>query len=444
MYLSRNRLGIYCYRRPVIAEDQAFWFGPSGKPKKEWGRSLRTTDRRTAIGLLSDAADAYEADRAEQLARAASRATPEAAAMSLREREEREAAAVVAAAKQARYNGQERQQVRTLFRRIERMTTGELPVEHQAVHDLLAEKEIDKGKLRETVALLEAKIVSLGGTVRNLPASPVVEGRTIEKLIEAYEADKLPGWSGSSKKAVTPVFRLLRDVFAGRDLVSINRGDAREVVKLLEKLPAQLGKRPQLKGLTIRQAVEKGRELALLTIAPKTINDGYLMHIAAMWNWAVKEQWLTSSPFIGLSVHDPVEDADRRDPFSADQLTTLFSNAPWSAPWIAGGAKPGAYWVPLLCMYHGLRNGEAAGLRVEDIGHDDGVPVIRIRAYDGKLLKTKEARGNLPIHPELLRTGFLDFVAERRDAGAELLFPEGACFGNSRTGISVNPGQRFS
>jgi integrase len=231
-------------------------------------------------------------------------------------------------------------------------------------------------------------------------------------------------------------------VFADRTVSSITREDARAVVKLLEGLPTMIGRRAELKGLTVRQAVEKGRELELPTIQPKTINDGYLIHMAGLFNWAVKETWIAATPFSGLSVHDPVDDAERRDPFTLDQLTKLFAKSPWGAPWVAGGERPGAYWVPLLCLFHGLRNGEAAGLRVEDIGEEDGVSVIRIRAYEGKALKTKGARGSLPVHPELLRLGFLAFVAERRGAGVELLFPEGTA--NNRGQIGAKLAERFS
>ena len=435
MYLTRNRLGIYCYRRPVLAEDQAFWVGPSGKPKKEWGRSLRTTDRRTAIALMSNVADLYEAERADQFERAASRAAPQAVEVSERAREEQAAFAALEAARLERYRG--RGELRTDRRRRVAMSTAELTPDDAAWRDLVRERDQELAAMKEAAP---AQVAALTGGMGSATAK--ADTATIEKLIGAYEADKSPGWSGSSKKAVVPVFRILLEVFAGRDLNSINRVDARAIVKLLEELPAQIGKRPALKGLTIKQAVEKGRELALPTIGPKTINDGYLMHIAAMWNWAVKEEWVASSPFKGLSVHDPVDDADRRDPFSADQLTTLFSGAPWTAPWTTGGEKAGAYWVPLLCLFQGLRNSEAAGLRVEDIGEDDGVPVIRIRGYVGRTIKGKGARGTLPLHPEVLGIGFLAYFAERRDAGVELLFPEGTA--NGRGQVAAKLAERFS
>jgi integrase len=307
--------------------------------------------------------------------------------------------------------------------------------------------------MRAFVELHEAAVANLSGdtayspkdsTILEVPLAPSEEpdGRTIDKLIEAYESDKSPGWSGSSKKAVVPVFRLLRDVFPARAVTSITREDARNVLKILEGLPANLGKRKELRGLTVPQAVEKGRKLELPTIQPKTINDAYLMHISSMFNWARKEQWVAVNPFEGLSVHDPVHDSERRDPFTTDQLKALFSKAPWGAPWKTGGDKPGAYWVPLLCLFHGLRNGEAAGLRVEDIGEDDGLAVLMVRPYEGQRLKNSEARGTLPVHPELVRLGFLQYVAERRQAGEVLLFPEGTA--NSRGQVGAKLGERFS
>jgi hypothetical protein len=90
LYLTKNSHGVYYYRRPIIAADQAFWRGPTGQAKKEWIRSLRTKDRREAIEKMVDAADMYEAERAEHLQRHLVVAGRETVHESEREREERE------------------------------------------------------------------------------------------------------------------------------------------------------------------------------------------------------------------------------------------------------------------------------------------------------------------------------------------------------------------
>ncbi|ANY21155.1 hypothetical protein A6F68_02661 [Tsuneonella dongtanensis] len=439
LYLQKNPHGVYDYRRPIVAEDQTFWRGPNGAPKKEWSRSLRTKDRREAISRLADAADLFDAERDAQLARHRAEAAPERAMESDREREEREAAKAALAAQQARRDA--RRELRIEKRRRARMSTAELSPEEAAWHDLLQEREAELAELRQAIDGQRGANAALGG--RNVPphAAGSFEG-TVSDLIAAYEADKAPSWSGSSKKAVQPVFRVLRDELGNRAVDGVNRQDARDLVKLVELLPTQIGKRRELAGLPIREAVTKGGKLGLPTIKPKTVNDVYLIHIAAMFNWAVKEQWIASSPFVGLQVHDPVDDADRRDAFTAEQLKTLFSSGPWGEPWTPNAGRVGDYWVPLLCLFHGFRNGEAAGVRVEDVGEEGGVPVVRITEYDGRTIKTTGSRGTLPVHPELLRMGFLDYAAARRAAKETLLFPEGVTNSRGQTGAKL--AERFS
>jgi integrase len=306
--------------------------------------------------------------------------------------------------------------------------------------------------MRAFVELHEAAAANLTGNPGYLPSDPMVReaptgtagdaSRTVEALITAYEADKSPGWSGSSKKAVKPVFRLMRDAFPGRAIDSITRDDARSVVKLLEGLPIRIGLNKALAGLTVPQAVKMAARLGLPTIAPKTINDGYLLHIASMFNWARKEQWVASNPFEGLSVYDPVDDSDRRDPFSIPQLQTVFTSGHWRAPWEDGTGKAGDFWVPLLCLFHGLRNGEAAGLRVEDIGEEAEHHVIRLQPYDDRKLKTTDSRGTIAMHPEMIRLGFLRYVKGRKEIGETLLFAEGVV--NSRGQVGAKVGERFS
>ena len=267
-------------------------------------------------------------------------------------------------------------------------------------------------------------------------------GRTVDGLITAYEAAKQGGWSGSTKKGIKPVFRFLREVFPNTALSDVTREEARRAVDLLSRLPRLIGKNKQLAGLTVPEAIEKAGKLGLTAISAKTLNDGYLLHIASMFNWARKEQWVVFNPFEGLAVHDPVADEDRRDPFTVQQLTTLFSTAPWDRPWANGGGRAGDYWVPLLCLFHGLRNGEAAGLRVEDIDEKDGVPVLHVRAYNERRLKTAGSRGFVPIHPEVRLMGFLAYIEQRRKAGEVLLFPEGTA--NRRGQVGAKLGERFS
>lgn len=245
-------------------------------------------------------------------------------------------------------------------------------------------------------------------------AAPTVGG-----LIEAFKADRTPGWSPSSVAAYAPVERVLREVLgSARQLDTLGREDGRKLFDTVRQLPKGLGKSPKLKGLSVAQAIKTD----LPKLSPKSINATYLAMMKATFRFAVQEQWMAADPLAGLSVVDPVADADKRDPFTVDQLNKIFGASPWTPRDPAPRGRPLHYWGPLIALFLGMRRGEIAQLRVDDVAEVEKIPVLLIRAGHGKRLKTTNARRMLPLHPELLRLGFLTYADERRASGAELLW----------------------
>ncbi|PNQ03630.1 site-specific integrase [Sphingobium sp. SA916] len=276
------------------------------------------------------------------------------------------------------------------------------------------------------------------------PMNPKGRARTVSALLDAYKAAKWDGWSVSSRKAISPVMRLLRETIGDRDAASIDRAAAREVFELVKSLPMSIGKRAEFKGLTVPEAIAEGRRLGSPTIGPNTVNKGYMVQMSAIFNWAADEKWATKNPFSGLSVDDPVEDRDRREPFTMPQLQKLFSAEPWTSRQADAAEKPGGYWVPLIALYSGMRLGEITGLRIMDVADLEGFPTFMLRPHEGRRLKNKESRRNVPLHSELVRLGFLSFLTHRRDIGRpeDLLFPDGKASSRGQSGAKL--GERFS
>ncbi|NJB98032.1 hypothetical protein CA233_12590 [Sphingomonas sp. ABOLD] len=285
------------------------------------------------------------------------------------------------------------------------------------------------------------------------PADPLFSGalaqgeteqalqHTIGDLIREYQASKEQKrrWSQSTITAHKPVYRLLRETFGEtRELRTIGREDGRHLFNMIVGMPMNLGKTKELKGLTVPQAVAKARALGLPTIGPKTINGSYVTFVKAMFKWAVTEGWMDRNPLDGdFRVADDVAEHEKRDAFQPDQLRVLFSASPWDGSYDRMGPKAGKFWIPLLCLFHGLRLGEAAGMHVEDVTEREGHPVFHLRAFDGRSSKTKGSRGILPIHPELIRMGFLAYVEQRRRTKAIGLFPDVATSKNGKVGAKT-------
>ena len=242
---------------------------------------------------------------------------------------------------------------------------------------------------------------------------------TLGTLIEAYKKDRADKWSPSSTAAYVPVERVMREVLgATRELSTITREDGRRLFEVVKLLPRGLGKHPKLRGLSVMDAIK----IDLPKLSPKSVNGTYLAMMSATFKFAIHEQWMAANPLSGLSVLDPVAEADKRDPFTTEQLNVIFGGHPWSPRDEAPRGKPLHYWGPLIALFLGMRRGEIAQLLVDDVDTISGVPVILVRSGEGRRLKTTNARRMMPVHPELIRLGFLDYVAKRRAARATQLW----------------------
>ena len=72
-----------------------------------------------------------------------------------------------------------------------------------------------------------------------------------------------------------------------------------------------------------------------------------------------------------------------------------------------------------------LRLMEFCGLLLDDIVTDAPIPFIQIRDNAIRRVKTEEAsERNIPVPSELVRLGFLDYVARLRQGDHKLLFPD--------------------
>lgn len=70
------------------------------------------------------------------------------------------------------------------------------------------------------------------------------------------------------------------------------------------------------------------------------------------------------------------------------------------------------YWMPLVLAYTGMRLHEPLQIDAEDVVLDGPVPYFRLLAKKIEL-KTVSSDRVVPVHPDLVAYGFLDFVKER-------------------------------
>ncbi|MCA0401541.1 MAG: site-specific integrase [Proteobacteria bacterium] len=226
----------------------------------------------------------------------------------------------------------------------------------------------------------------------------------VEDLIEAM-GNK---WRTDSQQQHRSVAALFSRFAGGNTTRSLTPRNIDGYFAMLSELPSNYNKRPADARLDlttlISQARAKNEELGL---SPATINR-HLTQLKAIVRYA---QDMGHIPRIELSWEryqqkDERDDDEKRNAFSVKEVMSILQHPTWTdatikAPW-------SAYWIPLLAAYTGARMGELASLRVKDV--DTLSAMIDIRPTPDRLLKTKASERKIPLHSELIRLGFLNYV----------------------------------
>ncbi|MBB3919825.1 MULTISPECIES: site-specific integrase [Xanthomonas] len=100
------------------------------------------------------------------------------------------------------------------------------------------------------------------------------------------------------------------------------------------------------------------------------------------------------------------------------QIQALF------APEALAKLSESARWASLIGLYTGARASEVGQLLVKDVLEEDGIPCIRISDEgEHQKVKTEVSLRTVPLHPEILEMGFLDWIDGKRKVGETRLFP---------------------
>lgn len=207
----------------------------------------------------------------------------------------------------------------------------------------------------------------------------------------------------------------------------------------LSRYPANANKRPAYRHLGSfaerLAAADAAAEKMLLSAV--TINGKYLTPLRRIFQWSGEKGFGFENPFAGIRSRGPRKPnpKSRRRDFTNAELQRLFSLPLFVGAEGNHGAalyRPGPikiadwrFWVPLICVFSGMRLNEACGLAVADIKEEAGIPYFHVRdEAEGQSLKSDAARRRVPVHDQLVDLGFLDFVAEMGARGRVRLFEE--------------------
>ncbi|HEX2859077.1 MAG TPA: site-specific integrase [Alphaproteobacteria bacterium] len=241
---------------------------------------------------------------------------------------------------------------------------------------------------------------------------------------------------GKDRKTITDIDLSLRTLsFVKPEIQYLHQITKRVVLEyegLVADLPANYRKNHKLRSLRFSEL--RYVAAGLPKLSPASI-DKYTLTLRAFINWCQSTDRLPVWKLPRFEGLDKRNSKDKRHPFIADELKVLFNSPMFTGhePDLAtqmrrykkgdGLIKDHNYWVPLVGLYTGMRLGEIIQLWVSDVRQESGIAYLDVNQDgEGKSLKNDASRRKVPVHPELIALGFLDYVESTRLSGHQRLF----------------------
>jgi integrase len=308
-----------------------------------------------------------------------------------------------------------------------------LRAEIQAVQRALA---AHNGDAQEPVPVLNGHAIDPLTAEVALPARlPHRKGKglRVSEAAKFYVAkrnrDKKNAWTGQTRKQAQATLRLFADFTRDAPLASVTRKDVAAFLSGLAKLGPGYGRnlRDQL---SLNQLLEKYRSSGE-GLGNKTLNR-HCGVLVGLFGWAISEgkfEGLNPAKGHHRADSNTGDDPDARRYFEPDELQKLFAGPLFQVSW-EERVQPKIHtpdstlaWIIPIALYSGMRLDEICGLRTQDVGEDSGVLFFNVISYEGRRVKTAASRRRIPVHSELLRIGFGEYLAHVRQQGHDYLFP---------------------
>ena len=237
----------------------------------------------------------------------------------------------------------------------------------------------------------------------------------LTEIFEKWKAERKP--SSKTAHEWTTAVRRFTEVCGDLPVDAITTANVREFKDALLMLPAVMKHNLRRKTMPQIIAAMKGHDVTRLSAG--TVNK-QLAAIKALLSWCRKNGYVDPNVAAGLSVPTSKNANTGRLPYSVEDMQTLLEGLGEYKD-----KKPSRLWLPLLAAFTGARIEELGQLLVADVRRRDGIDYISLNDEDeDNSLKNRSSQREVPVHAELVRCGFLDYVEQRKLAGGGPLFPD--------------------
>lgn len=254
-----------------------------------------------------------------------------------------------------------------------------------------------------------------------------------ERYLAERTRDANASLSQQTAAQASTTFRLFAEFTDDAPLDAVTRRDASEFLDALARLHRHYGRQPGAAGLPLKKLLKRCPAAEGQGLRNKTLNR-HLSALSGLWRWARRRGHLPDdrpNPF-----SEQMRDAGDNPylPFTVEELNALFKGLAFEVRPKRHTVATARPWIMAAALYSGMREGEVCDLDAENVRERDGVPY-----FDVTRAKSKAGVRRIPVHSELIRLGFLDYVAA---IGHGPLFP-GVAPGSRSGGRAHTFAKRF-
>lgn len=273
----------------------------------------------------------------------------------------------------------------------------------------------------------ETGVVSAPPATAAPPARLIGSGHPLSGIFDSWR--KISKAGEKTKDEFATAINQFIDLFGDMPIELLTRSLVKDFRTALLTRPARPA--PDIRKLRLREQIAVAAKHGLPTVSPRSAKKA-LQGLKSVLAYAVEEELIDVDPSLKITIDANDGYDDDRLHFSGDQLRLIYGRPTLVDPEVDDDTL---FWFFVLAPFTGCRGEELAQLRPHNIRFESGVWFIAIErdlrakrqaiTKEGgiqKRAKTKTSLRKIPVHPELVNAGFLDFVDYQKSREAEWLF----------------------
>ena len=281
-----------------------------------------------------------------------------------------------------------------------------------------------------TETLMKEQLPNISTASNDLPYLPIAGGLLSSNAKTFFERKRIEGKKikeiESDKRIVEEFIEIVGDI----DFSTITKNEVSHYIDVQTKLPPNRKKSPKYRDLSIKEVMKlKLSQKEIQT--PQNINKR-ITKLSVFGNWGVRQGLLITNPFSGMKF-SVKKQPHTRQPFTADELRIIFKPETY-LKWTIHFSHPYRkdrvsnhlpyYWIFLLGIFSGMRTNEMCQILLSQVKKEKGIWFIFIEDSEETKVKTENAIRKVPVHPQLIDLGFVDYVTAQKKSKRGRLFWE--------------------